>query len=159
MKLLIFSDSHLSERTITEAWAANRDAEIVIHAGDGVRDIVLPSLDHPGTQVVSVRGNCDWLANDIPLFTQLTVEAVSIMIVHGHMFDVKSTFTRLIDEAHRKQADICIFGHTHERLEEYIPAEDGFKPLYLFNPGAAAKGSFGLINIVGGQILLSHGSI
>ena len=56
-------------------------------------------------------------------------------------------------------ADIVLFGHTHERLEKYIPTDDG--GFYLFNPGSIGgfKPSYGIINIADSGILLSHGSL
>ena len=66
----------------------------------------------------------------------------------------------MIAAAKRQGADIALFGHTHERYEEYLP-EYG---LWLFNPGALAypergEPSFGLLTVTPGGLLFSHGEI
>jgi predicted phosphodiesterase len=86
-------------------------------------------------------------------------------MLHGHTRGVKSGIGEAISAAVQRDADILLFGHTHQPLEKYIPVEDSTegeilkKPLRVFNPGSLGSGSFGLIDIRGKDVLMSHGSI
>lgn len=159
MKLLIFSDSHGDTFTMREALKRNRDADYAIHAGDGADDFMNLMREFPTITPVAVRGNCDIYANDIPLSAKLTVEGVNVMIAHGHKYGVKFSLLQLRAEAYKNDVGLFIFGHTHEKKEKYYPADGDRAMLYLFNPGTARAGDFGLADIKNGQILLSHGNV
>lgn len=158
MKLLVVSDTHGHGAVLREAPRRHRDADMIIHTGDGAPDFLL-SPEPDGIPKVAVRGNCDFFSGKIPDEEALTLEGVRILITHGHKYNVKFSAARLAAEARRRGFDLVIFGHTHEKCEKYIPAEGDLPPLYLFNPGAAITGDYGLIDIRDGQILMSHGSI
>lgn len=157
MKLLVFSDSHGSTFAMREALRRVRDVDYVIHAGDGAPDL-FPIAQEFSVTPAAVRGNCD-LAASLPLEETLTVEGARVLIVHGHRYGVKFSFAQLIADARRRSFDLVIFGHTHERCEQYVPAENGLPAVYLFNPGTARAGDFGVIDIRGKNILMSHGSV
>ncbi len=159
IKLLVFSDTHGDAMTVRLALSLVRDADYIVHAGDGAASF--PSLveRYPTVTPVAVRGNCDLGAVWLPNEAELTVGNVRILIVHGHKFGVKSSLLPLEAEARRRGFGLVIFGHTHERCERYIPGDGGGAPLYLFNPGAGLRGEFGVISINGSEILLSHGSV
>ncbi len=157
MKLLVFSDSHGTSLPLREALSRCRPVDYVIHAGDGAADII-PLARQFGATPVAVRGNCD-LGTDFPKEVELTVGEIKILIVHGHMYGVKFSPTPLAEEARRRGFDLVIFGHTHEKLEKYIPGDGGGRPLRLFNPGCARGGDFGVIDIRGGDVLMSHGNV
>ncbi len=158
MKLLVFSDSHGDTLTLSRTVGAVRDADYVIHAGDGALSFLSLMREHPEMTPVAVRGNCDIGASDVPLEAELTVEGMRILIVHGHKFGVKSGTLALEAEARMRGYDIVIFGHTHEPLERYIPADGARRAIRLFNPGPAMLGDFGVININGGEVIMGHGS-
>lgn len=158
MKLLVFSDSHGVSSAMRTALSRCRDVDYVIHAGDGAPDLSALAKEYPVTPV-AVRGNCDFCAGGLPLEAELTVEGVRILIVHGHKYGVKESTLTLTHEARLRGFDLVIFGHTHERCEKYIPASDTLPPVYLFNPGTARGGDFGVIDIHEKEILMSHGSV
>ncbi len=56
----------------------------------------------------------------------------------------------LVEEAKKNSCALALFGHTHEQYEDYI---DGVR---LFNPGALSKGDYGVAEIRGKDILLTH---
>ena len=159
MKLLVFSDSHGISFPLREAMSRAGGADYAIHAGDGAPDIITTAGVF-GMTPVAVRGNCD-LGSDLPSECTLIVEDIRILVVHGHKFGVKSSLSPLIVEARRRGVDLVIFGHTHEKCEKYIPADEnnGSRPLRLFNPGCARGGDFGVIEIRGGDVLMSHGNV
>ncbi len=72
------------------------------------------------------------------------------MLCHGHTFNVKMTYITLAHEAKNRGVDIALFGHTHE---PYISLENG---VYLMNPGSAANGSYGIIDINDKEIICEN---
>ena len=71
----------------------------------------------------------------------------------------------MIAQAAKFDADIVLFGHTHEAYEETIPegtligGKSLTRPMYLFNPGSIAQGSFGTLVLKRDCVLFSHGSL
>ena len=54
-----------------------------------------------------------------------------------------------------QSARIVLFGHTHEAHEKYYPDDE----VYLFNPGSAAQGSYGILTLHRGGVLFSIGKV
>jgi hypothetical protein len=162
MKILILSDAHGENRKIERALALHPDAELVLYLGDGSRGAcdVFSRLP-PTVAAVAVHGNCDGPfsggLNDEEI---LDVEGHRILLCHGHRYGVKGGLGHLIAAAKRRGADIALFGHTHERHEEYLPDYG----LWLFNPGALSypergEPSFGLLTLTPSGLLFSHGEL
>ena len=67
--------------------------------------------------------------------------------------------------AAEKQADILLFGHTHNPLfKRYEKDETAYgvslkKPLVLFNPGSVREGSFGSLKLSEKGVFASFGTI
>lgn len=120
-KLLIFSDSHGRSERIKEI-ISNKSADYFIHCGDFDADL-------QASNSYKVRGNCDPLSLE-PLERLLTIESKRILIVHGHKYRVKNGLLALTYAAKEKQADIVLFGHTHQRLA--VESEG----ILLLNPGS-----------------------
>lgn len=154
MKFLILSDSHGRIGNLRRMFALHEDCDAVIFCGDGAADIQRLREEHPDVRFVCVRGNCDGIG--APDLETLEAEGVKLAVLHGHTAKAKFGDGGLIKLAYDGGYDIVIHGHTHRQRNDYISGE---KPFYLFNPGAAANGKFGLAVIKNGQILLSHGSI
>jgi putative phosphoesterase len=143
--------------------------DAVVFLGDGLIDISY--CDVQGAALFVVEGNCDyWYRGYTDLKSEkeilINLGGKRIMMVHGHEYGVKSGLARIVKAAAEKNVDIVLFGHTHQALEKYLPAgetEYGFeleKPLWLFNPGAAAESCFGCVEIdVRGRVMLSHGRL
>ena len=110
---------------------------------------------------VAVHGNCDGpFSGGLRDEEILDLEGHRILLCHGHRYGVKGGLGHLIASAKRQGADIALFGHTHERHEEYLP-EYG---LWLFNPGALSypergEPSFGLLTLTPTGLLFSHGEL
>lgn len=165
MKLLVLSDSHGRADYVRRVLEMHTDAGALIFLGDGLRD--LP--DNAPMPVYAVRGNCDtFTLFDLTPAPDERLECVGgrrIAALHGHTRAAKVGFGRLMALGIEQDADIVCFGHTHEPLEQYIPADEDFfggplaRPLYLFNPGALKDGRFGLIELRADGILPSHGRL
>ena len=162
MKILILSDAHGEARRIRRAISLHPDAELILYLGDGSRAAceVFAALP-PTVAAVAVHGNCDGpFSGGLRDEEILDIEGHRILLCHGHRYGVKGGLGHLIAAAKRQGADIALFGHTHERYEEYL-SEYG---LWLFNPGALAypergEPSFGLLTVTPGGLLFSHGEI
>ena len=127
MKLMVFSDSHGHfERMLSALEQAAPD--MIIHLGDGGRDIDKIKKQFPQIPLKAVRGNCD-LSSDLPETELFSVGAVKLLITHGHIFGVKRGLSPLIDEAIALGADIVMFGHTHIAVSTMAGG------LYVLNPG------------------------
>ena len=162
MKILILSDAHGANRRIEGAIALHPDAELILYLGDGSRGAcdVFSTLP-PNVAAVAVHGNCDGpFSGGLRDEEILDLEGHRILLCHGHRYGVKGGLGHLIASAKRQGADIALFGHTHERHEEYLP-EYG---LWLFNPGALSypergEPSFGLLTLTPTGLLFSHGEL
>lgn len=162
MKCLCFSDSHGSTLGIKRALDTHPDAEVIFFLGDGLSDIEIFIRDR-SRAFLAVRGNCDrdFTLGDLTVkkTDSINIEGRRIVFTHGDLYGVKYGLDGVKKLAYDTNADIVLFGHTHQPLEEYVSTdESGF---YLFNPGSIGgyTPSYGIINISESGILLSHGSI
>lgn len=167
MQFLIFSDTHgRSQNIINVIERCIADLDGVIFLGDNYPDIIPAMERFPDLTFHAVAGNCDFGARYLaPEYQEKLVDigGVRVLMLHGHTRSVKFYLGELEAYARRVGADVALFGHTHERVEEYRHL--GSKPLHLFNPGSAAlpkdglPPSFGVLCVVNGQVLLSHGDV
>ena len=172
--LLILSDSHGHTRNLRAALAAQlRLPETVLFLGDGLRDLGCLGLEDKSIPLLAVKGNCDSFSYpepDDPDERLLTVGNVRILMMHGHTHHVKGGWLPAAAHAARLGADILMFGHTHQAIEEHLPAGTPLggilleKPLAVFNPGTVGGGwgqssTFGTLTVRGDAFLLGHGQI
>ncbi len=129
-RIVVFSDSHGSFRAVEAIWRANPDADLYVHLGDGYAQAQWLREENPLLPLLAVRGNCDGLVSDSD--TKLcTLAGKRILLTHGHRQDVKMGLAQLRADARRQQADIVLFGHTHQQLCEETEG------IYYVNPGNA----------------------
>ena len=130
MKIAVFSDSHNKTEGIDTALdEASADIDAVIHLGDGCYDIEKYRLLYPKLEFFDVRGNCDY-GSCSPAEHILELADKRIFITHGHLYDVKCGYEKIISAAKNKSADICMFGHTHEAVIFYE------EEILFLNPGS-----------------------
>ncbi len=142
MRILVVSDTHKDEYSLRKAILEQTKAEVVIHLGDGADEAQKMKESFPEKMFVMVRGNCDW-GSALPVIDEITVSGKKIFCTHGYSYNVKYGYGEAISAARSHEADILLFGHTHEAVCEY---EDG---LYIMNPGSlfGAQGTYGIIDI------------
>ena len=169
MNILVFSDSHGRPDNMTEALSRQiKKPDAVIFLGDGLKDFMY--LEPHDIPIFSVSGNCDGSLFEAfePTVESRTVllGGKRIFITHGHRYFVKHGLSELIRAAVDADADIALFGHTHQCLDRVIDAEElsegRDRPLYLMNPGSIGyyPNSWGNVEIDReGRILLSHGAL
>lgn len=150
MRIVVLSDSHRNTGRLFEAVEKHMDnTDLFIFLGDGEADASSVMQLYPDIKMECVCGNCDW-SSTLPDRLELDCRGKKIFITHGHPFHVKFGFGELIDEAKRRNADIVLFGHTHNQYTGY---DDG---LYIMNPGSIGYNSeYGVIDITPkGDIML-----
>ena len=168
-KILVFSDSHGNERAMISALKMHaRDTDAVFFLGDGLKDLAAVREQFPNLGYWCVRGNCDSLfallasgfaENDVPTETVATLGGKRFLLLHGHTRKAKYTDTNMILLGEELRADAVLYGHTHTPHCENVHTAGG--DMLLFNPGSVGQGdgSFGVIYVVGGQIVASHGKV
>ena len=157
-KLLVFSDTHGNESNIEKALKAHGEkADALIFLGDGILGANEVFARYPHIPHVCVRGNCDIYAAGESDEALVDMGGVKILCMHGHKYSVKSTVVRAVYRALEKEADMLLFGHTHQ---PEVRREQG---IVLFNPGSLGRGypdnTYGVVEIVNGEIVCGHGKI
>ena len=129
MRLVVFSDSHGNFAALNRMLAAQPEADMFLHCGDGDKEVDDLQALYPQKRILFVRGNCDWgsSAKDDEL---ITVAGKRIFFTHGHGYDVKRGYDKLTGRAKALGADIACFGHTH------LPLSIRREGLHLVNPGS-----------------------
>lgn len=144
-RILVFSDTHGDINLCLDI--INRiPADIIIHAGDYVRDAEDLASIYPEKEIYYVKGNGDFYSN-APNYEMIEVEDFLIFAAHGHEQGVKSDpeYVRLANAALEHDCGIAVFGHTH------IAYEGETNGVMLLNPGSARYGyTYGVIEIEDG---------
>ncbi|EOH98467.1 MJ0936 family phosphodiesterase [Enterococcus haemoperoxidus ATCC BAA-382] len=126
MKYLIVSDNHGDRDVLVDLAGTYRGkVDKMFHCGDSE----LEPTDVLWNDFSVVKGNCDY----DPEFPDTIVEkngTDTIFMTHGHLANVRSGLTTLALQANQVNANIVLFGHTHE-----IGCEVRANVLYL-NPGS-----------------------
>lgn len=172
MNIIVISDSHGIASKIDKVIDMQiTKPDALMFLGDGLRDLSRCNKLE-GIDVYSVKGNCDWESfyGDFNAADEqmVDIKGIKILLTHGHLHGVKSTYHRLELHAYTKGADIVLFGHTHEKFESCIHKGDMLpdmsisdRDLYIMNPGSLCFGdSWGVITIdKNNRILISHGHL
>lgn len=126
----IMGDSHGDAASIHRAVERAGNVDLWLHTGDFFQDSQILA-GYAGVPVVGVAGNCDGRSTAKPdEFLQLG--GLAVWLTHGHRFGVKQGLEDLIAWALRYEADVVVFGHTHQALNEQRGN------LLLFNPGSVS---------------------
>lgn len=124
MRLLVLSDTH-GNADIIEQVKRMHKVDVQFHCGDSE----LP-YDHAAMQSFErVRGNCD---NDSRYLEEVVVDCGNkrVLMVHGHLHNVKSSLMSLSYRAQELGAHIVLFGHSHLYGAELIDN------ILFVNPGS-----------------------
>ena len=143
--ILVLSDTHRRLGT-AEFLIESKQPDYLIHLGDMLADCEALERRFPMQKMLYVLGNNDFRlrGQDCPLERIATIADKRLFLCHGHTLHVKSGLTRLVSRAQQEQADMALYGHTHQPHLE----KDG--DLWVLNPGTV--GSYGWIVIADGTI-------
>lgn len=130
MLVAVVSDTHRHSHVFNQIIELSKDTDMMIHLGDNLEDARELEKSYKGN-IISVKGNCDFM-NSAPSERIEIIGEKRIFITHGHKYDVKYDLLRLKYRAIEVEADIVLFGHTHQSLALY---EQG---IWFINPGSAA---------------------
>lgn len=168
MEFLIFSDSHGNSNRMQRAINVQpKEPLAIFYLGDGFQDT--QKLELRGISLYAVKGNCDLFWGDengeCPYEQITAVGSHRALLTHGAKYDVKCGLGPLIETAVRQDADIVLYGHTHQPSLDTVSVGTEIcgkileRPLYLFNPGSIGYGgSFGTLTIQGENVLFGHGT-
>ena len=147
MKILVFADSHHFLSGMVQA-IQEEQPDRVIHLGDFMNDAEELSWRFRTLPICMVPGNCDgWTTT--PAIKRITLQGTDILLSHGNLWGVKSSYDTAIAKARESGVDILLFGHTHRPYCSQL--EDG---LWVLNPGAS-RSSYGIILLNDGRISCS----
>ena len=127
IKVLIVSDSHGNIDVLENVIEKENDCSYIFHLGDHHTDLFEVSNDLSNKCIAKVKGNCDYENEKIDRCFELG--GMKIFMTHGHYYGVKMTLNSLFYKAQEEDANIALFGHTHNQLLEE------FGDITLFNPG------------------------
>lgn len=140
MRILVMSDTHGSRHNAALAIEQQPDAKYIFHLGDGASDIDDLIAFYSDRTFVRVQGNCDF-SSYLPYREIVFVGGKKIYATHGYIERVKFGLDMLYYSAREQEAEIALFGHTHE---QYIDYYDG---MHIFNPGSLREGKYGVVDI------------
>ena len=149
MKFIVFSDSHgVSDNMIRAVRLEKPD--LCFYLGDGERDLNTLQKRFPRLPVNAVRGNCD-VFSTLPQTLVCAAGGLKFFLTHGHLYSVKHDpiFRDLCEAALEADADVVLFGHTHEPFRDYTMG------MHVLNPGSigpTTRPSYGLIRTGGGRV-------
>ncbi len=153
MKIVVVSDSHGNYRNFSQILKQHKDADCIIHAGDGESDIQDLEMYEKALykKLIFVGGNCD--IHGIHERTKIAeISGARIFIAHGDRFEVKTDKTVIANAAKADNCKAAIFGHSHIR---YCDTVEG---VFLLNPGSCdiqgdkTAPSYAIMNIDNGII-------
>ncbi len=153
MKILVFSDSHgiLSNlKFVLDKFQKN--VKYIIHLGDYSSDISEIEPFFQNYEFINISGNCDF-GGFIPSEKIFSLCGKTFFITHGHRYNVKSSLIKLSYSAEEKNADICLFGHTH------VPVLTTSNNILYMNPGSISHPRSGTYCTYGAIDISEKGNI
>ena len=137
MRIFVVSDTHGNLRNAIALYDkvdANEPIDCIIHCGDFRSDGVRLGEIY-GRPVYAVHGNCDGGWDEE--FKVVETPAGKILVIHGHVEDVKFSLDNALYLAKREECGMVCFGHTHKSV---IKGQNG---ILFVNPGTASLPKFG----------------
>lgn len=147
-RILIFSDTHGYIDNCINIIGSDERVNMIIHAGDCVRDAEDLASVFPNIPVYYVRGNNDWYSK-APGDVTLETGGKKIFITHGHDYSVKyeADYRTLAKRGSEIGADLVVFGHTHTPYTGYIGK------MTVLNPGSVRfTGTYAAAEIDGSEL-------
>ncbi len=157
MRILLFSDSHGYTHNMIKVINKSKDIDMIIHLGDFIKDAFKIKELYKDIPFEFVPGNNDW-TKDYPSEKLLELKGKKVLITHGHLYNVKYDYQRIILRGKILKADAVFFGHTH--LAEEIFSEG----IMILNPGSISipaqseKPTYSLVEIKNDKLVSRFGS-
>jgi len=147
--IAVVSDTHREDKYVKAVKNLIEDADILIHLGDNIEDAEFLEESFKG-EVYIVAGNCDF-SRKYPKDKLIEVNNKKIFMTHGDLYGVKMGLNNIYYKGREVEADIVLFGHTHQAFIEKSCE------IILMNPGRPSlprlsKRSIGFIKIENGDV-------
>lgn len=148
-RVIAVSDTHRDFQSLLRVVQRHPEAQMLLHMGDGYREVELLRSAMPALTCRVVAGNCDFDApRAAPRTAVAQIGAARIFYTHGHLFGVKEDLETLYLAGLEQEANVVLYGHTH------IPQVDYRDGVYVMNPGSLGQPrmgikTYGLIDIEG----------
>ncbi|MFB6252410.1 MAG: metallophosphoesterase [Halobellus sp.] len=131
--LVVVSDTHStdSHRLTGRTLRAVREADIVAHLGDFMRESVLDAFESEADRLLGVTGNNDdsGIRDRLPEARSFTFAGLTFAMTHTQ----RGGSTALSLFGRQRAADVVLFGHSHR------PTYDPSGEVILLNPGSHAQ--------------------
>ena len=133
MECIVFSDTHGDYPLAVEALSQTDPVDMIFHLGDEAEDASM--IEHIClTQVQKVAGNCD-APGKYPKEINILVGKTRVLLTHGDRYSVKSGLSKLLERAVATEADVVLYGHTHQA------SIDKINGILFVNPGSLNRNS------------------
>ena len=150
LRVGVIADTHGDIPLFKKAIKGMGKIDIFIHLGDFIKD-AKKVFDDLGAKYIVVKGNCDF-QGDAEQEVVVDIDGKRFFICHGHQYNVKYGYNNIYYRALEEEADVVLFGHTH------MPVLLWYNEILFFNPGStlypkgSSTASYGIIDIVDGEI-------
>lgn len=154
-RVLLISDTHLSQRVVPQGapWAVlARQVDLIVHAGDLVNPALIDALADLAP-VRAVCGNNDPPDPRLPEARLLLLGAgLRLGVSHGHLGSARSTWQRAWARFANTDANLVVFGHSHEPYDARVGG------MRLVNPGSCTRPrgghapSVALLQVANGEV-------
>ncbi|MCX8128959.1 MAG: metallophosphatase family protein [Clostridia bacterium] len=158
MRILLFSDSHGNINNMVKAIRKSKDIDMIIHLGDFVSDALKLKELYSYISFEYVHGNNDW-SREIPGDKILELEEKKVLITHGHNYNVKNDYQKIIRKGKAAGTDAVFFGHTHINEEIFYEGMLVLNPGSIGAPGYFQKPTYAVVEISKGKICSRFQSI
>lgn len=147
LRIFVVSDTHGRINLFVNYAKTLEKPDLIIHLGDNVEDAYEIEKEM-GVETIVVKGNCDFVSNNIDSEKLLIIKDKKIFMTHGHRYNVKYGVSEIFQKAKEVNADLVLFGHTHS---PFIKNEEC--GIIIMNPGSPTLPrefsgySFGIVEI------------
>ncbi|WP_179395994.1 metallophosphoesterase [Lacticaseibacillus absianus] len=128
VRLIAVSDTHGDREILATILTQQPGADAYLYAGDAELSATDPLFD----TYQAVRGNMDFDAG-FPYTRTLDVAGVRVFLTHGHRYGVNYQLEELVEAGQAANADLVVFGHTHQLGVEQHAG------MVLLNPGSISQ--------------------
>ena len=154
MQIIVVSDTHRNFDALKNIVDANKDADMLIHLGDGESEFDDINMLYPQFPMVYVCGNCDYGTHKLSHI--VTAGGLKIFCCHGHTYRVNSGLEYLVGTAYMNGCSVALYGHTHVHFTDQVGGVFVMNPGSPSSPRGGCKPSYGILEITGsGEVKMS----